>query len=109
MGVPSIGILLHEVIKLMYHAKCKDPVFIRLGTCGGVGIEGGTLVVSDEAVDGLLRNTYEMVRSEIHKSSHLRHIFHIQLVRFEAEKQIKNLIIVTWFTDESRRRHEKHE
>lgn len=62
MGVPSIGILLHEVIKLMYHAKCKDPVFIRLGTCGGVGIEGGTVVVSDDAVDGLLRNTYEMVR-----------------------------------------------
>lgn len=63
MGVPSIGILLHEIIKLMYHAKCKDPVFIRLGTCGGVGIEGGTVVVSDEAVDGLLRNTYEMVRN----------------------------------------------
>lgn len=38
MGVPSIGILLHEIIKLMYHAKCKDPVFIRLGTCGGVGV-----------------------------------------------------------------------
>lgn len=61
MGVPSIGILLHEIIKLMYHAKCKNPVFIRLGTCGGVGIEGGTVVVSDDAVDGLLRNTYEMV------------------------------------------------
>lgn len=61
MGVPSIGILLHEIIKLMYHAKCKDPVFIRLGTCGGIGIEGGTVVVSDEAVDGMLRNTYEMV------------------------------------------------
>lgn len=61
MGVPSIGILLHEIIKLMYHAKCKDPVFMRLGTCGGVGIEGGTVVVSDGAVDGLLRNTYEMV------------------------------------------------
>jgi len=61
MGVPSIGILLHEIIKLMYHARCKDPIFIRLGTCGGVGIEGGTVVVSEEGVDGLLRNTYEMV------------------------------------------------
>lgn len=61
MGVPSIGILLHEVIKLMYHAKCKDPVFIRIGTCGGIGIEGGTVVVSTEGVDGQLRNTYEMV------------------------------------------------
>lgn len=61
MGVPSVGILLHEMIKLMYHAKCKDPVFIRIGTCGGIGIEGGTVVITDEAVDGLLRNTYEMV------------------------------------------------
>lgn len=40
MGVPSVGILLHEMIKLMYHAKCKDPVFIRIGTCGGIGVEG---------------------------------------------------------------------
>ncbi|KAG0717172.1 Uridine phosphorylase 1 [Chionoecetes opilio] len=55
MGIPSVGILLHEVIKLMYHAKCRDPVFFRLGTCGGIGIDGGNLVVSESAVDGLLR------------------------------------------------------
>lgn len=69
MGVPSIGILLHEIIKLMYHARCKDPVFIRIGTCGGVGIEGGTVVVSDDAVDGLLRNTYEMVRVQFREQN----------------------------------------
>lgn len=62
MGVPSLGILLHEMIKLMYHAKCKDPVFIRIGTCGGIGKEGGTVVITEEAVDGLLRNSYELVR-----------------------------------------------
>lgn len=62
MGVPSIGILLHEMIKLMYHAKAKDPIFIRIGTCGGIGVEGGTVVVSNDAVDGLMRSTYEMVR-----------------------------------------------
>ncbi|KAG7161578.1 Uridine phosphorylase 1-like [Homarus americanus] len=45
MGIPSVGILLHEVIKLMYHAKCKNPIFFRLGTCGGIGIEGGNLPV----------------------------------------------------------------
>ncbi|XP_063704291.1 uridine phosphorylase 1 isoform X2 [Culicoides brevitarsis] len=60
MGVPSLGILLHEIIKLMYHAKCKDPVFIRIGTCGGIGIDGGTVVISDDAVDGLLRSVYEV-------------------------------------------------
>ena len=31
MGIPSAGILLHEVIKLMYHAGVRDPVFIRCG------------------------------------------------------------------------------
>lgn len=61
MGMPSLGILLHEMIKLMHHAKCKDPVFIRLGTCGGVGIEGGTVVVSNGAVDGLLRDAHVSV------------------------------------------------
>ncbi|XP_018573821.1 uridine phosphorylase 1 isoform X1 [Anoplophora glabripennis] len=58
MGVPSIGILLHEIIKLMYHAKCRDPVFFRIGTCGGIGLEGGTVVISDDAVDGMLNRFY---------------------------------------------------
>ena len=31
MGIPSAGILLHEVIKLMYHAGVRHPVFIRCG------------------------------------------------------------------------------
>ena len=57
MGVPSIGILLHEIIKLMYHAKVRDPIFFRIGTCGGIGFEGGTVVISEEAVDEML-NTY---------------------------------------------------
>lgn len=61
MGVPSLGILLHEIIKLMYHAKCKDPVFIRIGTCGGIGVDGGTVIISDDAIDGLLRSVYEVV------------------------------------------------
>ncbi|XP_026744941.1 uridine phosphorylase 1-like isoform X2 [Trichoplusia ni] len=61
MGIPSVGILLHEVIKLMYHAKVRDPVFFRIGTCGGIGFEGGNVIISEEAVDGNLRNIYELV------------------------------------------------
>lgn len=61
MGIPSISILLHEIIKLMYHAKVKDPIFFRIGTCGGIGVEGGTVVISDGAVDGMLRDYYEVV------------------------------------------------
>ena len=61
MGIPSIGILLHEVIKLMYHARVRDPVFFRIGTCGGIGLECGTVVISEEAVDGMLQPYLELV------------------------------------------------
>ena len=61
MGCASIGILLHELIKLMYHAKIRDPIFIRIGTCGGIGLEGGTVVVSNDAVDCMLNSHYELV------------------------------------------------
>jgi uridine phosphorylase len=60
MGIPSIGILLHEVIKLMYHARVRDPVFFRIGTCGGIGLECGTVVISEEVVDGMLQPYLEL-------------------------------------------------
>jgi len=62
MGMPSVGILLHETIKLMFHAKVVDPVFFRIGTSGGIGLEGGTVIISDEAVDGTLQPHLELVR-----------------------------------------------
>lgn len=71
MGVPSVGILLHEMIKLMYHAKCKDPIFIRIGTCGGIGVEGGTVIITDDAIDGLFRSTFELVSTAPIKESNL--------------------------------------
>lgn len=60
MGIPSISILLHELIKLMFYAKCKDPVFFRIGTCGGIGLPPGTVVVSDGVVDGKGEPYYEL-------------------------------------------------
>lgn len=37
MGIPSISIMLHELIKLLYHARCTDVTVIRIGTSGGIG------------------------------------------------------------------------
>jgi uridine phosphorylase len=59
MGAPSLSILLHELFKLIHYAKCKNVVFLRLGTSGGLGIEPGSLVVTDSAIDGLKRSFYE--------------------------------------------------
>ena len=65
MGVPSISILLHEMIKLMWHSGAQDPVFFRIGTCGGIGLEPGTVVVTKEAVDGKLRPVSENVSDSV--------------------------------------------
>lgn len=37
MGVPSIAIMLHELFKLLYHARCSGVTIIRIGTSGGIG------------------------------------------------------------------------
>lgn len=60
MGVSSINILLHELFKLMYYAKTKNPIFFRIGTCGGIGLLPGTVVVSNDAMDALGNHFYEV-------------------------------------------------
>ncbi|XP_022188865.1 uridine phosphorylase 1 isoform X1 [Nilaparvata lugens] len=60
MGIPSVGILLNEVVKLMHHARVQDPIFFRIGTSGGIGVEGGTVILSEEAVNEDLEPCYEL-------------------------------------------------
>ncbi|XP_041057031.1 uridine phosphorylase 2 [Carcharodon carcharias] len=61
MGVPSISIMLHELIKLLHHAKCCDVTIIRLGTSGGIGLDPGTVVITDTAVDSFFQPQFEQV------------------------------------------------
>lgn len=53
--------MLHEVIKLLYHAKCKDVVLIRSGTCGGIGVEPGTVVITRNSVNDHFIPVHEFV------------------------------------------------
>jgi uridine phosphorylase len=45
MGGPSISILLNEIAKLLKYAEA-DALWIRMGTCGGIGVPPGTLCIS---------------------------------------------------------------
>lgn len=58
MGGPSISILLNEIAKLLKYAEA-DARWIRLGTCGGVGLEGGTIAISEQSVNGALQPYHE--------------------------------------------------
>ncbi len=61
MGMPSTLILLHELTKLLDYAGCDDPVYLRIGTSGGIGVEAGTVVVSSGALNGELEPWFESV------------------------------------------------
>jgi uridine phosphorylase len=61
MGMPSASIALQELMRMVFFLKhgdleAMDEVFwARVGTSGGVGLEGGTIVVSTEGVMADLR------------------------------------------------------
>lgn len=50
MGIPSISIMLHELIKLLHHAKCRDVTIIRIGTSGGLGKQFVVFLQSKTAI-----------------------------------------------------------
>ena len=45
MGGPSISILLNEIAKLLNYANA-NAIWIRMGTCGGAGLEGGAIAIT---------------------------------------------------------------
>lgn len=57
--MPSLSILLHEMYKLLYYAGCLSKcTILRSGTCGGVGVEPGTVAISTGGVDPSLNAYY---------------------------------------------------
>jgi len=55
--------MLHELFKLLRHARCKDVLIFRIGTSGGIGVQPGTVVVTEHAYNSLLepRATVECI------------------------------------------------
>jgi uridine phosphorylase len=60
MGAPSMSIFLHEIIKLIYYAKIKDPVLFKIGFCGGFGLDCGTVVITKDVVDENMKDYYKV-------------------------------------------------
>lgn len=61
MGQPSFSILLHEITKMLAVAKAVDPVYIRLGTSGGIDVEPGTVVVASKGFNNLLGTSHQFI------------------------------------------------
>ncbi|XP_073516078.1 uridine phosphorylase 1-like isoform X8 [Phyllobates terribilis] len=61
MGIPSISIMLHELIKLLYHSKCTEVTVIRIGTSGGIGIDPGSVVITSQSVSPSFKPEFEQI------------------------------------------------
>ncbi|XP_052805733.1 uridine phosphorylase 1-like [Mya arenaria] len=59
IGIPSLSIVFQEIVKLIYYAGCENVTFFRIGTCGGIGLEPGTVVISEKVVNGVLEPVYK--------------------------------------------------
>lgn len=67
MGMPSMQIELDEVTKLLHHAGAEDFKYFRIGTSGGVGTEGGDVIIADEAVNDSLEPVHKKTELGIEK------------------------------------------
>ena len=67
MGMPSASIALQELMRMLYFLKRGDPEamdkvsWVRVGTSGGVGLPGGSVVVSTEGLMSDLK-PYRLLR-----------------------------------------------
>lgn len=61
MGIPSTSIMLHELLKLLHHARCSGVSIIRIGTSGGIGLEPGSVVITQQAVDACFKPEFEQM------------------------------------------------
>lgn len=58
MGIPSVSIMLHELIKLLHHAKCRDVTIIRIGTSGGLGELSQLFLPGQRVLTGFFQHSH---------------------------------------------------
>ncbi|XP_059056315.1 uridine phosphorylase 1-like [Achroia grisella] len=104
IGIPSMTIAIQEAIKMLYYAKVKNPIFFRIGTCGGLAVEAGSVVISEWGLNGLLKKSYDLpVLGNIYSVPSIldkRLAQEIQLVASESNNNFKVYLGGTMGTDD---------
>jgi uridine phosphorylase len=60
MGNITIDCLLHSLTKLLYYAGNTDLEYIRVGTSGGIGVEAGSVIITQQAYMPNLQPYYQV-------------------------------------------------
>ncbi|MEE6515322.1 hypothetical protein FKM82_023976 [Ascaphus truei] len=95
MGIPSISIMLHELIKLLYHSKCSNVIAVRIGTSGGIGLEPGSVVITSQAVDASFKPQFEQIilGKTVVRSTQLDSVLAQELAQCSKEMNEFNTVI----------------
>ena len=59
--MPSLLIGLNEVTKILMHIKNFDVTFFKIGFAGGVGVNPGDVIISNNIVDGKFEAAYNSI------------------------------------------------
>lgn len=97
IGVGSISVVLHEIVKLLYYAKASRVIFFRIGTCGGLGLPPGSIVVTSESVDGgthafALACTRAHTRLHVHGQTHT--LMHTSYAQARSPRTLCTIFLV---------------
>ena len=59
----ALSFVVYNVLVPQKTATCIHLTYYRIGTCGGIGLPPGTVVVTEEAVDGRVRPVLDTVQT----------------------------------------------
>lgn len=57
-GLGSLSILMHEMIKLLNYAEATNVCIMRMGSCGGIGVQPGTICITKTGYTELLEDYF---------------------------------------------------
>lgn len=68
VGMPSLLICINEITKLLVHLEKYDATFLKIGFSGGIGVEDGNIIISNEVVNAKFEHQFESIEcGEIRK------------------------------------------
>jgi len=61
IGTGSISVFMNELLKLLWLSESKNARIVRVGTCGGLGHQPGTIAITKSTVNGALKAGFEFI------------------------------------------------
>ncbi|MBX9869458.1 MAG: hypothetical protein K2X63_06645 [Burkholderiaceae bacterium] len=61
VGMPSLLICINEITKLLVHLRKYDVAYLKVGFCGGIGVDDGNTIISHQIVNAKFEPIFESV------------------------------------------------